>query len=64
MKIYNPFSKESYDSNFSPTKLINNCTQATSLSKNENVYFDLKKIVFVIKNYNVRKRYITCNKRN
>ena len=52
MKIYNPFNNESYDSKFSPKKLIEKCSQSTHFSNNEDVYFDLKKLVFIIKTRN------------
>lgn len=54
MKIYNPFNNESYDSKFSPKKLIEKCSQSTHFSNNEDVYFDLKKLVFIIKNDEIR----------
>ena len=59
MRIYNPFSREYYVSNFSISKITEGFTQSTYSSSNEDVYFNLKKVIFQIKNKNIRKRYFT-----
>lgn len=59
MRIYNPFSREYYVSNFSIAKITEGFTQSTYSSSNEDVYFNLKKVIFQIKNKNIRKRYFT-----
>lgn len=61
MRIYNPFSKEYYDSNFCISKVTEGCTQSTHYCANESVYFNLKKVIFVVKDEKIRKRFVACH---
>ncbi len=63
MKIYNPFCKESYDSNFSPSKYTNNFHYFKNSSINEDIYWYTKKVFVVVKNETIRKKIGTHFKR-
>lgn len=64
MRIYNPFLKEYYDSKFSIDKIVQGCSKSTFSTVDEDVYFDLKKVVFEVKDEHVRPRNSPCFKRH